>query len=49
MGIILGKIKVFIAVVLACSVSSVPSCSGMGGGMRHLIDVPAVSSPSAST
>jgi hypothetical protein len=49
MGSIFGKIKALVAVVLACSVSSLPSCSGMGGGMRHLIDVPAVWSSSTST
>jgi hypothetical protein len=49
MGSIFGKIKTLVGVVLACSVSSLPSCSAMGGGMRHLIDVPAVSSSSAST
>lgn len=49
MGSIFGKIKALVAVVLACSMSILPSCSGMGGGMRHLIEVPAVSSFSAST
>jgi len=38
MGNILGKIRALVAVVLACSVSSLPSCSAMGGGMRHLIE-----------
>jgi hypothetical protein len=49
MGSIFGKIKALVAVVLACSLSSLPSCSGMGGGMRHLIDVPFVSSQATST
>jgi hypothetical protein len=49
MGSIHGKIKALVAVVLACSVSSLPSCSAMGGGMRHLIEVPAIWSSSAST
>jgi hypothetical protein len=48
MGSILGKIKALVAVVLACSVSSLPSCGTMGGGMRHLIEVPAVYSQATS-
>lgn len=48
MDSIFAKLRTVVAIVLAFGVSSLPSCSSMGG-MRHLIDVPFISSQPTST
>jgi hypothetical protein len=49
MDSIFGKLGAVVAVVLTIGVSSLPSCSAMGGGMRHMIEVPSVASPVMQT
>jgi hypothetical protein len=44
MDSIFGKLGAVVAVILTFGVSSLPSCSAMGGGMRHMIDVPSIAS-----